>query len=84
MGAKEILNCGCHISKDLICVVFDLAEVHLRIFDLKSQSLSVQDGDEAIQNISPDQNIGAVGSDATHGSKIKTLDEQLDVINRTQ
>jgi len=57
--------------------------VYLRIGQLKRQVFTVEDDEKAVQDISAQEDVGAVRCNAAHGREDKTFQGQPNIINRT-
>ncbi len=57
--------------------------VSLRICQLKRQVFTVEDDEKAVQDISAQEDVGAVCCNAAHGREDKTFQGEPNIINRT-
>ena len=57
--------------------------VYLRICQLKRQVFTVEDDEKAVQDISAQEDVGAVCCNAAHGREDKTFQGEPNIINRT-
>jgi len=57
--------------------------VYLRIRQLERQVFTVEDDEKAVQDISAQENVGAVCCNAAHGREDKTFQGEPNIINRT-
>ena len=57
--------------------------VYLRICQLERQVFTVEDDEKTVQDISAQEDVGAVCCNAAHGGEDKTFQGQPNIINRT-
>ena len=56
---------------------------YLRICHFKRQVFTVEDDEKAVQDISAQEDVGAVCCNAAHGREDKTFQGEPNIINRT-